>query len=327
MPEKKPTSPNPVVTWFGDFLDIGALSTRETPTLETVEHLNNQLRATLRGQEVAIDIIVKGLQRLAAGVTLNPHRPLSFLFVGPAGTGKTQIVKTTADALGRRLLRYDMGQYKDNSVLWTLWGSPQGYAGGTGKLTEAVKSTPDAVILFDAVEKAHPEIYDSLHPLLDEGNVKDRRTDTAVNFSKTIVAFTSNLLQEIPDEVYADPERARDLIVETKFFKIDFINRVQFIVPFRALSPTVIHDIAVDQLNRFADAIEKEQRCKVSLDGRVPGFLVNKANLKFGAQDLEQLIMRYVADPFTEAVVARQGAAFEHTIIRVQNDAVTVELT
>lgn len=322
----EPDRKHPVVQWLGDFIDESDLSDGRATTIAAVEKLDRELRAKLQGQDVAIDVVVRGLKRLAARASLDPHRPLSYLMVGPTGTGKTQIVKWTAEALGRKLLRFDMGNYKDEAGLWQLLGSPQGYVGGEGQLTAAVYADPDAVILFDEIEKGHEKLYDALLALIDEGQVKDRRTGHAIDFSRTIVVLTSNLVTQIPPEVYERPQTARDLVLQTGFLRPEMVNRIQWVVPFRPLSLAAIRQIAARQLGALAERLARERRLEgVTIDRAVVDALVAKADTKYGARDIERLITQHVADPVAETLVSHADAKIRALAIRLRADHVVVE--
>ena len=236
------------------------------------------------GQNEAVSVVSNALRRSRSGLA-DPGRPLgSFLFLGPTGVGKTELARTLADFLfddERSLVRIDMSEYLERHSVARLIGAPPGYVGHEdgGQLTEAVRLRPYSVLLLDEVEKAHPDVFDVLLALLDDGRLTDGQGRT-VDFSNTVVVMTSNLVGDPLD-----------------VFKPEFVNRIDEIVRFNELQPEDLRLIVDRQLDILAERLA-EQRITLAVDADARDLLAEEGfDPAFGARPLRRVIQRRVADP------------------------------
>jgi ATP-dependent Clp protease ATP-binding subunit ClpB len=252
--------------------------------------MEDVLHERVIGQEEAVRAVANAIRRSRAGLS-DPHRPIgSFLFLGPTGVGKTELARSLAEFLfddERAMVRIDMSEYMEKHSVSRLVGAPPGYVGYDqgGQLTEAIRRRPYAVVLLDEVEKAHPDVFNVLLQLLDDGRLTDGQGRT-VDFTNTVLIMTSNL-----------PGEPRD------FFKPEFINRVDEIIRFRELSQddlSHIVDIQLDSLRRRLESrritleVTPEASELIALEGFDPAF---------GARPLKRVIQREVGDRLALALL------------------------
>lgn len=294
---------------------------------DTILDLKELLETNIKSQDTAIKGVIDGLKR-AAVISERRKTTLNFLMTGPTGTGKTEMVKLVAQGLRKPFVRYDMGSYKDKEQLWQLLGSPQGYIGGEGKLTQFIKSNPTACILFDEIEKGADEIFDFMLPMLDEGIVKDNRSDQTVDFSKTMVFFTTNLVTDTPEEAKENPEIVRDLILNKRFLRQEFIARIKNIVPFFEFSEEDIGDIVSIQLETYIKHVvdPKNEHIPITCDEDVIDFITSKVDRKYGARNIAQNIERYVGNSLTDQLFHRGQKRVNSARFWVENEAIKVEV-
>ena len=304
--------------------DIAELVSRWTgiPATRLVEEesrklrdLENRLRARVVGQDEAVSEVARTVRRSRAGL-VGADRPLgAFLFLGPTGVGKTELVKALATQLfgdEKHLVRLDMSEYMERHAVARMIGAPPGYVGfeSGGQLTEAVRRHPYSVILLDEVEKAHPEVMNVLLQLLDDGRLTDGK-GRVVDFRNTLVVMTSNLCQDERFEPgsAADPEardQQRRAVLEelARFFRPELLNRLDAVVRFASLGREQIHQIVRLELARV-DRLLREQ--DLSLEA-TPAAVARIAELgwdpRFGARPVKRVIQREVQDRIADAILA-----------------------
>ena len=271
---------------------------------EKTLHLDEQLHQRVIGQDEAVEKVADAIIRSKAGIK-DPTKPIgSFLFLGPTGVGKTELAKTLAEALfddENNMVRIDMSEYMEKYSVSRLIGAPPGYVGYEegGQLTEAVRRKPYSVVLFDEIEKAHPDVFNVLLQVLDDGRITDSQGRT-VDFKNTILIMTSNLgSQYLLDGVSADgeiSEQARDLVQGElrSHFRPEFLNRLDEIILFKPLTKdNIVHivDLQVADLNKRLAA----QQLKIALTEAAKAFITDKGyDPAFGARPLKRFIQKHV---------------------------------
>ena len=271
---------------------------------EKLLNLESILHKRVVGQDEAVRSVTEAIQRSRAGIQ-DPNRPIgSFLFLGPTGVGKTELAKALAEALfddENNLVRIDMSEYMEKFSVSRLIGAPPGYVGYEegGQLTEAVRRKPYSVVLFDEVEKAHPDVFNILLQVLDDGRITDSQGRT-VDFKNTILILTSNLgSQELlggikPDGEIAEDAEDRVMALLHRSFRPEFLNRLDEIVFYKPLTKeniTKIIDLQIDKLNqRLAD-----QQIVCRLTDAAKTFIVDEAyDSEFGARPLRRYVQHTV---------------------------------
>ena len=280
---------------------------------EKLLHLDETLRSRVVGQEEAVEAVTEAIQRSRAGIQ-DPNRPIgSFLFLGPTGVGKTELAKTLAKALfddENNMVRIDMSEYMEKFAVSRLIGAPPGYVGYEegGQLTEAVRRKPYSVVLFDEVEKAHPDVFNVLLQILDDGRVTDSQGRT-VDFKNTILILTSNLgseslLEGTDDQgVISEDAKAKVRELLQRSFRPEFLNRLDEIVFYKPLSKesvTKIVDLQIDRLNsRLAD-----QQLKVELTPAAKASIVEAAyDPRYGARPLRRYIQHTLETKLSQSLL------------------------
>jgi ATP-dependent Clp protease ATP-binding subunit ClpB len=270
------------------------------------------------GQDKAIEALSSAIKLARAGLR-EPEKPIgNYLFAGPTGVGKTEVAKQLASILGVELLRFDMSEYMEKHAVSRLIGAPPGYVGYEqgGALTEAVRRRPYQVILLDEVEKAHPDVFNLLLQLLDEGRLTDSHART-VDFRNTLVILTSNLganhLAELPQDAPASLARPAVMEAVRSAFRPEFINRLDEILLFNRLTRADMDHIVALQLQRIEGLLATQQlRLAVTPEART--WLADQGyDPLYGARPLKRVLQRYVQNPLAEAILA--GQASPHSVI------------
>lgn len=277
---------------------------------ERMTHMEQRLSERVIGQEKAIAAVSAAVRRSRAGLQ-DPHRPLgSFLFLGPTGVGKTEMARALADFLfddETHLIRIDMSEYMEKHSVARLIGAPPGYVGYEegGQLTEAVRRRPYSVVLFDEIEKAHPDVFNLLLQLLDDGRLTDGQGRT-VNFRNTLILLTSNLASTVIQEAadLEDPavKRAIEQALRSAF-KPEFLNRLDDVIVFHRLDKTQLRSIVHVQLKRLLQLLA-ERHLKLELSDRALDLLAEEGyDPTFGARPLKRAIQRLLQDPLAQALL------------------------
>jgi len=294
--------------------------------------MEDELRRRVVGQEEALEAVSKAVRRARAGLQ-DPNRPIgSFLFLGPTGVGKTELVKAVASFLfddDRAMTRIDMSEYMEKHAVSRLIGAPPGYVGYDegGALTEAVRRRPYQVILFDEVEKAHEDVFNVLLQVLDDGRLTDGQGRT-VDFRNTIIVLTSNLgsqaIAELPET--SDIEAARPAVMRAvrERFRPEFLNRLDEIVLFRRLARGDMASIVQIQLGRLRRLLE-DRKIVVELDAAALEWLAEAGyDPTYGARPLKRVIQRNLQDRLAGLLL--EGAVKEGDVLEVTAGADGLEV-
>ena len=295
---------------------------------EKLLHLADTLHARVIGQEEAVQAVTEAIQRSRAGIQ-DPNRPIgSFLFLGPTGVGKTELAKTLAQALfddEANMVRIDMSEYMEKFAVSRLLGAPPGYVGYEegGQLTEAVRRKPYSVVLFDEVEKAHPDVFNVLLQVLDDGHITDSQ-GRCVDFKNTIIILTSNLGSEFLLDGIQDDGSIREeakLQVQQllrRSFRPEFLNRLDEIVFYKPLSKENITGIIDLQIAKLNERLKAQQIC-LELTENAKAYIVNSAyDPQYGARPLRRYVQHTVETMLAKKLLA--GQVLPGTVVQVDAD-------
>ncbi|MBS5946798.1 MAG: ATP-dependent chaperone ClpB [Winkia neuii] len=273
-------------------------------------HMEDVIGERLIGQKKAVQVVADAVRRSRAGVS-DPDRPTgSFMFLGPTGVGKTELAKSLADFLfddEHALVRIDMSEYSEKHSVSRLVGAPPGYVGYDegGQLTEAIRRRPYSVVLLDEVEKAHPEIFNILLQVLDDGRLTDGQGRT-VDFRNTILVLTSNLGSQFLVDPTMDTEEQHNSVMSTvrSAFKPEFLNRLDEVVIFDALDEDELGQIVTLQVASMAARL-KDRRIKLEVDESARQYLAREGyDPAYGARPLRRLVQREIGDPLAKMLLA-----------------------
>jgi ATP-dependent Clp protease ATP-binding subunit ClpB len=303
--------------------------------VEKIVHMEDRLRQRVVGQDDAVTAVANAIRRARAGLQ-DPNRPLgSFIFLGPTGVGKTELGRALAEFLfddEHAMIRIDMSEYQEKHTVSRLIGAPPGYVGydEAGQLTEAVRRRPYAVVLFDEIEKAHPEVLNVMLQLLDDGRLTDSKGRT-VNFKNAIVIMTSNLgshfiAQQDPskgnDGDLTEDVRSQVTDALREHFSPEFLNRIDEIIFFHALTRSHLSAIIDIQLQQLSRRLE-DRKVTLELTEAAKTFIVNEGfDSAYGARPLKRMIQRQVLDPLAMRIL--QGEFVEGDNIAVDSDGLGV---
>ncbi len=301
---------------------------------EQIKGLSDRLRKHIVGQNEAVEAVARAIRRNRVGISPK-KRPVSFIFVGPTGVGKTELVKCLANDLFDSvdsLIRLDMSEYMEKHTVSKLIGSPPGYVGydEAGQLTEKIRRRPYAVVLFDEIEKAHPDVLNVLLQVLDDGRITDAQGRT-VNFENTIIVMTSNAGSEGNvaalgfGRTQGDQVKEKTMKALRGFLRPEFINRVDEIITFNHLSEENFLGIADIMLEELRQSLEN-RGLVLTWDPSVREYLVKKAySVTYGARNLRRTIQRDLEDPISEKIIDSFEAPISAIHAYVTNDTVAVE--
>jgi ATP-dependent Clp protease ATP-binding subunit ClpB len=274
-------------------------------------------------------VVSDAVRRARAGLK-EPERPIgSFIFLGPTGVGKTELARSLADLLfddENAMVRIDMSEYMEKHAVSRLIGAPPGYIGHEegGQLTEAVRRRPYSVILFDEIEKAHPEVFNILLQLLDDGRITDSQGRT-VDFKNTVVIMTSNLGSDVFNRAGDSQEEKTEEVLRVlrHHFRPEFLNRVDDIVVFHALSKEDIRKIVDVQLKRLSKRL-LEKRITLELSPEARDLLAERGyDPTYGARPLKRVIQRMVLDPLAMEILQGRVKEGAHVVVEVKNGELT----
>jgi ATP-dependent Clp protease ATP-binding subunit ClpB len=292
---------------------------------EKLLKLEERIHKRVVGQDEAVRAVCDAVLRARAGIK-DPNRPIgSFIFLGPTGVGKTELAKALAEALfddEKNMIRIDMSEYMEKHSVSRLIGAPPGYVGYEegGQLTEAVRRRPYSVVLFDEIEKAHPEVFNILLQILDDGRLTDNKGRT-VNFTNTVIIMTSNIGSQYILELGGSDESSyrqmKDMVLQALRiqFRPEFLNRIDEIIVFRPLNREQLRKIVDLQIERLATRLE-EKRITLELTPRAKDYLVDIGyDPTYGARPLRRAIQREVETPLAYKIVAGEIKEGDHVII------------
>jgi ATP-dependent Clp protease ATP-binding subunit ClpB len=298
---------------------------------EKLLKMEEQIGRRVVGQAEAVKAVSTAVRRARAGLQ-DPNRPIgSFMFLGPTGVGKTELTKALAEFLfddEQALIRIDMSEYMEKHSVARLIGAPPGYVGYDegGALTEAVRRRPYQVVLFDEIEKAHPDVFNVLLQVLDDGRLTDGQGRT-VDFRNTLIVMTSNLGAEYlvaqPEGQDTDAVRSQVMAEVHARFRPEFLNRVDEIILFHRLKREHMGRIVDIQIGRLSRLLE-DRKIAIALDGKARDWLAEKGyDPAYGARPLKRVIQRYVQDPLAELILAGKIKDGEKVAISANRQGIT----
>ncbi len=312
---------------------IPASSIREDEH-KKLAHLGDRLREHIVGQDEAIDAVCAAIKRNRVGISLK-HKPVSFIFVGSTGVGKTELVKRLAEDMfhaPESLIRLDMSEFMEKFSVSRLIGSPPGYVGydEAGQLTEKIRRKPYSVVLFDEIEKAHPDVMNILLQILDDGRITDAQGRT-VNFENTIIIMTTNAGSERRGGGTVgfggsvnDMDRERTMRALREFLRPEFINRVDEVVYFNHLSEENFRGIARLMLDELKTGMA-ERAMRLEYDESVVDYLVRKSySLEYGARNLRRTIQKDIEDKIASELIDNYDRELTRVGVTAQDGGITV---
>ena len=297
-----------VAKWTGIPVDKMLEGEREKLLL-----MEQRLKQRVVGQDDAVEVISDSIRRARAGLTEGRHPVGSFIFLGPTGVGKTELARTLADFLfddEDAVVRIDMSEYQERHAVARLIGAPPGYVGYEegGQLTETVRRRPYAVVLFDEIEKAHPDVFNLMLQLLDDGRLTDSKGRT-VDFSNTVIIMTSNVASsEIERLAHGDRADAEQQVREAlrQTFRPEFLNRIDEIIMFNPLKPEHLEKIIDIQMARFGKVLA-ERGLRLKLDKNMREFLAREGfDPVYGARPLKRMIQKWIQSPLARYVLENE---------------------
>ena len=320
-------------------IPVNKLTENEAARLQKLEKV---LKKRVIGQEEAVTAVSKAVRRGRVGLK-DPKRPIgSFLFLGPTGVGKTEVSKALAEAVfGKEesMIRVDMSEYMEKHSVSKMIGSPPGYVGHDegGQLSEKVRRNPFSVILFDEIEKAHPDVFNVLLQVLDEGHITDSQ-GRKVDFKNTIIIMTSNAgAQAIiepkrlgfgnKEDEKQDHKKMKDSVMEEvkRIFKPEFLNRIDETIVFRALNKEDMKQIVSIMVGELQKRCKEQLNIELSVTANAKTYIVDKAyDRKYGARPLKRKLQDEVEDALAEEIIAGKIKAGDKVTVSVKKDAICI---
>ena len=319
------------------------VSRMEKDEIRRLQKLEQILHERVVGQEEAVEAVARAVRRGRVGLK-DPRRPIgSFLFLGPTGVGKTELSKTLAEAVfgsEKNMIRVDMSEYMEKQSVSKMIGSPPGYVGYEegGQLSEKIRRNPYSVLLFDEIEKAHPDVFHMLLQILEDGRLTDSQ-GRQVDFKNTIIIMTSNaganrivspktlgFLQQ--EDAQADYKRMKEGVMEEvkHTFKPEFINRIDEILVFHMLSKENICDIAKNMLQSFKKRVKKQMDIRLHYGKNLVDYVTDKGFDKdYGARPLRRTIQKEIEDQLAEKIVNAEIHIGDDVRLSIKDNVVCVQ--
>ena len=300
---------------------------------KNLSQLEDHLKAHIIGQDEAVSAVAAAIRRNRVGISPK-HKPVSFIFVGSTGVGKTELVKRMAEELfhtPEALIRLDMSEFMEKHSVSRLIGSPPGYVGydEAGQLTEKIRRKPYAVVLFDEIEKAHPDVLNVLLQILDDGRITDAH-GRHVNFEHTVIVMTSNAGSNTKEasvgfnRTISELDRDRAMKALNQFLRPEFINRVDEIICFNHLTEENFKGIARIMLGELVDSL-KEKGLEFAYDDKVVGYVTHKSySLTYGARNLRRTIQKEIEDPLAGRIIGEYEHPFTKISATVEEDKIVL---
>ena len=305
--------------------------------IQKLLHMEDFLHKRVVGQDEAVTIVSDAIRRARSGLK-NPNRPIgTFIFLGPTGVGKTELAKALAEFMFNdedALIRIDMSEYSEKHTVARLVGAPPGYVGYDegGQLTEAVRRKPYSVILFDEIEKAHPEIFNIMLQIFDDGRLTDSKGKT-VDFKNTLIILTSNIGSDVilentvksmlSEQEYNNLKEEIEAIMKTRF-KPEFLNRIDETVFFKALSMQDLKRITDIQI-KYLENLLKEQEITMEMTDEARELIARDGfNPQYGARPLKRTIMQLVENPLAKIILSGEIKKGDTAVIDADGDKITI---
>ena len=300
---------------------------------EQLNGLEDRLKAKVVGQDVAVSAVVRAIKRKRAGVSYR-RAPVSMIFAGPTGVGKTELVKVLAEDLFHQpesLIRLDMSEFMEKHSVSRIIGAPPGYVGydEAGPLTEKIRRRPYSVVLFDEIEKAHPDVLNVLLQILDDGRITDARGKT-VNFENTLIVMTTNAGSEKSSSV-AGFSQSKDALSKEKtekalssFLRPEFINRIDEIVIFRHLDENDFVSIAAIMAKKLADALLEKGIALTVTDAALSLIAKNSYSEKYGARNMRRYMEKHLEDPLADQIIRQYDVGVTSATVDAQDGEITI---
>ena len=318
-----------IEVWTG--IPASSISENE---FERIDGLEARLKKRIIGQDKAVEAVTRAIKRNRAGVSYK-RKPVSFIFAGPTGVGKTELVKTLAADLfdsPETLIRLDMSEFMEKHSVSRIIGAPPGYVGydEAGQLTEKIRRRPYSVVLFDEIEKAHPDVLNVLLQILDDGRITDAQGKT-VNFENTVLIMTTNAgsdragaLAGFGDGTTSDADARTEKALST-FLRPEFLNRVDEVITFRSLDKEDFAKIAGIMMEELKTALAERNIRLTYSDKALALIAENSYSHKFGARNMRRYIQTHVEDTLAEKIIRDYEHTITHASVGARNGKLTIE--
>ena len=297
---------------------------------ERVLTMADKLKERVVGQDEAIDIVTDAIQRSRAGMN-DPSKPIaSMIFLGPTGVGKTELAKALSEFMfdtEEAMIRIDMSEYMEKHTVSRLLGAPPGYVGYDegGQLTDAVRRRPYSVLLFDEMEKAHPDVFNIMLQMLDDGQVTDSKGNQ-VDFKNCIVIFTSNVGSSDIIDLQGDPELIKERVTEAmrKNFRPEFLNRIDENIIFNSLSKENLRGIVVLEARRLESRLAEKSMSMIVTDEALDFLADVGFDPVYGARPLKRTIQKNLENPIALGILGGEYADGDTIVVGVENERIGI---